>query len=191
MATTTSKHDLVHNDEHHEQITRIVCVALDTSHHSQHALEWAIKNILSPASDLVVLLNTRPVAVVPGPYGSAYMDFSNYIVQLEEQNRNASHALLKRGASLLKTAGFTVKAFSLRGDPREELTRKVSELNADMLVMGSRGMSTLKRMFIGSVSDHLIHHCACPVVLVKDKEEAEENVPENASIAEPVPASMH
>jgi hypothetical protein len=64
-------HDMVHEDEHHEAITRIVAVALDHSAHSQHALEWAVKNILLKDTDLVVLINTRPIAVVPGPYGSA------------------------------------------------------------------------------------------------------------------------
>ena len=65
------QHDMVHEDEHHEAITRIVAVALDHSAHSQHALEWAVNNILLKDTDLVVLINTRPIAVVPGPYGSA------------------------------------------------------------------------------------------------------------------------
>ena len=75
--TPSGSHDLIHNDEHHDAITRIVAIAVDSSPHSQHALEWAINNVLKPASDLVILMNTRPVAVVPGPYGSAYMDFSS------------------------------------------------------------------------------------------------------------------
>lgn len=37
----------------------------------------------------------------------------------------------------------------------------------DVLIVGSRGMGTIKRLMIGSVSDHLVHHAACPVVIVK------------------------
>lgn len=73
----STSHDLVHDDAHHPAITRIVAVALDHSEHSQHALAWAMDNVLKPETDLVILINTRPVAVVPGPYGSAYMDFSS------------------------------------------------------------------------------------------------------------------
>ena len=105
----------------------------------------AVKNILKPESDLVVLMNVRPIAVVPGPYGAAYMDFSTYTTQLEEHNRTLSHNILKKAAAFLKPLNYTVKAISLRGDARDELTRKVDELHVDLLIIGSRGLGTIKR----------------------------------------------
>lgn len=38
--------------------------------------------------------------------------------------------------------------------------------DADLVVMGSRGWGSLKRVALGSTSDHLVHHAACPVVVV-------------------------
>ncbi len=47
-------------------------------------------------------------------------------------------------------------------------------------------------MFIGSTSDHLIHHVHCPVLLVKDKsEKVKENLPTATTVKQPVPASLH
>ena len=46
------------------------------------------------------------------------------------------------------------------------------EINADLIVTGSRGHSTLRRTFIGSVSDYILHHSSVPVLIVtyhKDK----------------------
>jgi nucleotide-binding universal stress UspA family protein len=110
----------------------------------------AVQNVLKPDSDLVVLLNVRPIAVVPGPYGAAYMDFSSYMMQLEEHNRVQSHNILRKAAAHLKTLGFALKAISLRGDPRDELTRKVEELHVDLLVIGSRGLGAIKRYFMNT-----------------------------------------
>ena len=90
-------------------------------------------------------MNVRPMAIVPGPYGAAYMDFTSYTTQLEEYNRSQSHSILKKAAAFLKPMNFTVKAISLRGDAREELSRKVDELHVDLLIIGSRGMGAIKR----------------------------------------------
>lgn len=58
----------------------------------------------------------------------------------------------------------------MRGDPRDEITRKCQEISADAIIMGSRGMGAIKRTLIGSVSDHIIHHVPCPVIIVKTPE---------------------
>lgn len=110
---------------------------------------------------------------------------------MEEQNRSHSHALLRKAAAELKQRNFAVKAISLRGDAREELTRKIEELNVDLLVIGSRGLGAIKRIFVGSTSDHLVHHAHCPVILVKDTSAKEPTVKSPVAQAQPVPASLH
>ena len=42
--------------------------------------------------------------------------------------------------------------------------------NAGLIVIGTRGLSALKRTLVGSVSDHVLHHAHCPVVICKQKE---------------------
>uniref|UniRef100_A0A1D1XNI4 Universal stress protein A-like protein n=1 Tax=Anthurium amnicola TaxID=1678845 RepID=A0A1D1XNI4_9ARAE len=152
--------------------SRTIVIALDHSEHSQHAFSWAVKNFLRKECDKVVLVNVRPVPTVPGPYaiGAAYMDFSEVVSSLEDQYRSNSHSLLKDFAGKLKTQGFECKAIAMRGDARDELVRKVDEVKADALVIGSRGLGVFKRTILGSVSDYCSHHCNCTVVIVKDKE---------------------
>ena len=55
----------------------------------------------------------------------------------------------------------------MRGDPRDELVRKASELKACAIIMGSRGLGAFKRTFLGSVSDYVVHHSEVPVIIVK------------------------
>ncbi|RIB25694.1 hypothetical protein C2G38_2241248 [Gigaspora rosea] len=158
--------------ESQSPLTRVIVIAIDQSEHSMHAFDWAIKNFLRKDSDLVVLVNIRPIPTVPGPYaiGASYMDFTEVITSLEEQHRVSSHALLQEFAAKLKNHGFACKAIAMRGDARDEIVRKVSEVNADALIVGSRGLGVLKRTFLGSVSDHCCHHCDCTVIVVKATE---------------------
>jgi nucleotide-binding universal stress UspA family protein len=51
------------------------------------------------------------------------------------------------------------------------------ELGAGLIVMGSRGLDRMRRALMGSVSDAVVHHAHCPVLVVR-KEEPEEPVEE-------------
>lgn len=100
-----------------------------------------------------------------------YYDFTDYTSKIEQSNRQKSHQMLKDYAHVLQHEGIKVKAYALRGDAREAITDKVKEVNPDTVVVGSRGLGALKRTFIGSTSDYLVHHLECPVIIVKVKDE--------------------
>ena len=51
------------------------------------------------------------------------------------------------------------------GQPTEVLLRAAE--SADLLVVGSRGMGGFRELLLGSVSQQLVHHAACPVVIVR------------------------
>ncbi|KAI8820700.1 uncharacterized protein EV422DRAFT_59939 [Fimicolochytrium jonesii] len=152
---------------------RIIAVALDQSEHSEYAFNWALENLINPQSDQVVLLNVREVVNVPASFGLIYMDIRDWIDRTEYEQMMVSHKLLKHFGARIVKAGAKCRAIALRGDPRDELLHKVKEVNADMLVIGSRGMGTLKRAFVGSVSDYCVHNSECPVVVVRHKHEKE------------------
>ncbi|KAJ3083334.1 hypothetical protein HK102_001129 [Quaeritorhiza haematococci] len=86
---------------------------------------------------------------------------------MEQANKTHSHSLLRSYAHRLSTLQIACKGIALRGDPRDEICYKVRKIKADMLIMGSRGFGALKRTFMGSVSDYCVHHCPCPVTIVR------------------------
>lgn len=57
----------------------------------------------------------------------------------------------------------------MAGKPEEKIVEAARDENADVVVMGTRGLGKFRRTFIGSVSDYVLHHCHCPVLVCCQK----------------------
>jgi nucleotide-binding universal stress UspA family protein len=62
----------------------------------------------------------------------------------------------------------------LEGQPAETLLGAAGD--ADLVIVGSRGLGGFKRLMLGSVSDQVVHHAVCPVLVVHPK--ARQHLPE-------------
>ena len=61
------------------------------------------------------------------------------------------------------------------GTPGEYICRVAKEDGATMIVMGTRGMGTIRRTILGSVSDYVLHHANCPVLVVRSPKARKES----------------
>ncbi|KAJ3218722.1 hypothetical protein HDU67_004242 [Dinochytrium kinnereticum] len=159
------------HESHSQPPSRVICIAVDPSKYSEYAFSWALQNIVRPETDQIVLLNVRPAVSLPAVYGTLYVDFGKEFEAIEAANKQESHNLLRAYAAKLPPNKYNVRGVALRGDPRDEIAYKVEDVKADMLVVGSRGLGAFKRAFLGSVSDYLVHHVKCPVVIPRPTEE--------------------
>ena len=78
----------------------------------------------------------------------------------------------KIGESILSDAAAKVKGLKLDtqlefGNPAETIIEVAEKGNYDLIVVGSRGLSSVKRFFLGSVSDDVSHHAKCSVLIVR------------------------
>jgi nucleotide-binding universal stress UspA family protein len=55
------------------------------------------------------------------------------------------------------------------GDVAATICRVAEELPADVIVLGSHGRTGLKRIVLGSVSEHVVRHAPCPVLVVHER----------------------
>lgn len=73
---------------------------------------------------------------------------------------------LEKFAELMKEkkVSGTVKSMHA-GSPGEGIINAAKEVGADLIVTGSRGLGTIRRTFMGSVSDYIMHHSDVPVLV--------------------------
>jgi nucleotide-binding universal stress UspA family protein len=79
--------------------------------------------------------------------------------------------LLDLQAEEVRGAGGNVARAHLRvGTPDEEIVKLAKELMVGLIVMGSRGQGGVRRALLGSVSDSVVRHAHCPVLVVRDQQ---------------------
>ncbi|KAJ3064426.1 hypothetical protein HDU98_012167 [Podochytrium sp. JEL0797] len=152
-----------------EQGKRIIVIALDNSIFSDYAFNWALDNgLLSDAH--VYLLSVHNITATGAAHAKA-----------------ESHALLKKYGDTLELNKRTYTALSVSAgkDVKEAIVKKSMELEARMVIIGSRGAEILARIFAGSVSDYVQHHCQCPVLVIKPTKNELEGMG-SAAIAHPL-----
>lgn len=76
----------------------------------------------------------------------------------------------------IEAAGGNVKEAYLRvGERRDQaIVHLAEDLGAGLIVMGSRGLGGVRRALMGSVSDSVVHHAHCPVMIVRPEKERTE-----------------
>ena len=90
--------------------------------------------------------------------------FANTSDLAEAAERHARTVLAAAEASLGPDPGVPVETMAVHGHPATVLAEEAQE--ATLVVVGTRGSSTLKGILIGSVSQALSHHCTAPLVIV-------------------------
>ena len=76
---------------------------------------------------------------------------------------------LDEEARRVEEAGGTLKEAHLRlGRADEEIIELADELDAGLIVMGSRGQGRIRRALMGSVSESVVRHAHCPVTIVRE-----------------------
>ena len=142
--------------------TRIL-LATDGSGEAELAARTAIDLADGTGSELhVVHVGRLPNFLTNGP-GTIGYDRRLY-EKLEEE----SWEVLRKLTWRVKVAGGTVAETHLRiGGVAEEIVHLAEELGAGLIVMGSRGHGGIRRALMGSVSDSVVQHAHCPVLIAR------------------------
>jgi nucleotide-binding universal stress UspA family protein len=76
-------------------------------------------------------------------------------------------ATLKDAGSEIAEAGIQVETYAREGDPADAILDVAEEKNADLIVVGNKGMTGARRFLLGSVPNKVSHHAPCNVMIVR------------------------
>ena len=100
--------------------------------------------------------------------GEYLSTFYAYTEEEPAELRRTAQQLLDEQTERIRAAGGQVAQAHLRlGRPAEQIVNLSEELGIGVIVIGSRGLSALRRAVLGSVSESVVRHAHCPVFVVR------------------------
>ena len=128
----------------------------------------AVKQVASLAAIMepieAVLLNVQhPLPLLERIFDGRQSDVS----KLEAPMRRAGEKLLATASAVLKRAGVGCSAHVEIGEPAQVIAGYAVTYHCDLIIMGTRGMGTMKSLLLGSVATKVLHAATVPVMMVK------------------------
>ena len=136
----------------------MILAATDFSETAEAALEWAseLARLQGARLELVHAVTVPPAMagfVPPGPL-------------FDEEVRAAALARLGEAAVRLREIGAEVSTHLAMGIPSAAIIDRAEELSAAAIVMGTRGLTGLRHLLLGSTTERVMHRAPCPVLSV-------------------------
>ena len=127
------------------------------------ALDFAIDIAKRYQGQLVLIHVVMRQVYAINPPEAGILAGTAIVRELEAEGK----AILVKGEETVKAHGLPVEARLRQGVPAEELLHAATDERADLVVLGSRGLSQVKAFLLGSVSDKVSHHAKCPTLIVR------------------------
>ncbi|BFZ08057.1 hypothetical protein BsWGS_11096 [Bradybaena similaris] len=169
---------------HHHHLTKLigkgadatgkrVVIGVDGSEHSNYACDWFFEHLWS-TEDYVVLLNCPDQHdVVKSQWGGGsvkYLSDRELTDHRLKEGEEPIHQKLEEFKERLLQRGAhgKVRVASAK-NPGDAIVKTAEEETADLIVIGCKGRSALRRTLLGTVSDYIVHHATVPVVVCRRK----------------------
>ncbi|MGE5335822.1 MAG: universal stress protein [Nitrososphaerota archaeon] len=141
-----------------------IVVGTDGSETAAEAVRQAVDLARLSGATLSIVSAYQPVSGrrVKGEQEGAPAD-----VQYEIGPREDVNLVLDAAAADAKEAGIEVQTHPVEADPADAILNVAEETNADLIVVGNKGMTGARRYLLGSVPNNVSHHAPCSVIIVR------------------------
>ena len=140
---------------------KTIVVGVDGSQNAERGLRWAIEQAREANAQILAVY-----AISPPPYRAMGMYVSPAVGFDEEWLSQVKSVFQNEWCRPLKESGVPYRTFIGEGDPAAVIIRVADEQDADMIVLGRRGLGGFEALLLGSVSSKVAHHSHKPVLLI-------------------------
>lgn len=150
-----------------------ILVATDGSGHSERAVEMTTNfRFPVPCEIKIVSVIETQIPLNLDIYGGGYVP---PVVELEKAAReNALEVLENAKRKILEVfegENVLITTEVLNGSPESQIVETAEKMGANLIIVGSHGYNTWERLLLGSVSDSVVHHAPCSVLVVRNAKE--------------------
>jgi nucleotide-binding universal stress UspA family protein len=146
----------------------VILVATDGSRAASAALDEAISLAAETGDGIAAITVWR---ALQGDFGLAYPSAA-MLDELLDAERAHADAALGDAAARAEAADVDIRTRLATGDPAERICAYAEEIDARLIAIGRRGYGTVTSLLLGSVSNAVIRHAPCPVLVVREPERA-------------------
>jgi nucleotide-binding universal stress UspA family protein len=152
--------------------TRIL-VAVDGSEDAAFAARTALNLANKTGSELHVVCVEEMPRFFPTSQSTSFegqmdLEFEEFKEKMRQHAQaDASQCLEEQVQKIKEAGGQIAQAHAKFGEPYVEIVNLAEELDAGIVVVGSRGESRVRKALLGSISDSVIRHAHCPVLVVR------------------------
>lgn len=149
-----------------------ILIATDGTKHSRAAMDKIADFKLSADDELNI------VSVVDMAVPMSVDMYGGYITptaDIEKNVREVAEKILEEAkiyiTEQLKINYVSLNTEILYGSPDSRIVETAEKINADLIIVGSHGYNRWERILLGSVSDSVVHHAPCSVMVVRTSDE--------------------
>jgi nucleotide-binding universal stress UspA family protein len=143
---------------------RSIVVGTDGSETARKAVQEAIDLAKAVGAEVVIVSAYEPV---PQARLREEARQTPNDLQWMINPREDVDATLEDAADVVREAGLDVETFAREGDPADAILDVAEERDADLIVVGNKGMTGARRFLLGSVPNKVSHHAPCSVLIVR------------------------
>jgi nucleotide-binding universal stress UspA family protein len=140
---------------------RRIIVGVDGSKQGQAAIDFLLRLSIPEVARVTVVSVVPPLPIESSLQPPPLLN--RVLVPLEKQARDVA----VQAAARIRRAGFEATSLVTHGNPNHEIVKLAESERADLIVIGSRGLTGTTRFLMGSVSDGVVKYAPCPVLVVR------------------------
>ncbi|RXA19897.1 universal stress protein [Methanosarcina sp. MSH10X1] len=138
-----------------------ILVATDGSENAERAASYGINTAKAAGAEVHALY------VISTQHAVTTRTVMGWSEAFEEYLANKGGAAVGNVEKLGREAGVKVKPAFLKGIPADKILEYADENNIDLIIMGTHGLTGIKKFLIGSVAEKVVRHSKIPVMVIR------------------------
>lgn len=148
-----------------------ILVALDRSTLGETVFQQAATIAQQQQSQLLLIhcisIENTMISPYPSFYSEEMVNFSQLVQERFQQESQDAQQWLTDCEKRATEQGIKTESQWKVGDPGRIIRELAKDWKADLIVIGRRGLTGISEMFLGSVSNYILHHAPCSVLVVQ------------------------